>query len=157
MISTTRTPAPVSFERLASGAMFEHGQSSGRSWRSPAAAIVAAVALQASTNLRARGIALGFDFLGRRRLRDRSGPHRILVAGHLRSRPLRRPAQHAARSLTGIVIATAQRRRASRDFERVGRRHRRTLLPRSDSEHSLLVQLLFWYALTQELRARARL
>ena len=65
MISTTRTPAPVSFGRLASGAMFEHGQSSGRSWRSPAWQRSSRQLPSASTNLRARGIASGFDFLGR--------------------------------------------------------------------------------------------
>ena len=153
VISTTRTPAPVSPERLASGAMFEHGQSSGRSWRSP-------VRQRSSRQLPSRprptsaraasrrdstfSAAAGFEIAG-------------APSNSRRGTPTLAPSSSAcstrfAVSLTGIVIATALGVAGHRaTLERVGRRHRRTLLPRSDSEHLLLVQLLFWYALTQEL------
>ena len=72
------------------------------------------------------------------RLRDLSRPHRVLVAGHLRSRSPRRPPQHAAclaaRNRSRHVAGSSDRRGAP--LERLDRVRDRERLRRGDAEHA---------------------
>jgi general L-amino acid transport system permease protein len=66
VISTTQTPAPVA---IGSTRFWSSARTRSIIWQIVAVAVVvgiiALVGLQTATNLRARGIASGFDFLGR--------------------------------------------------------------------------------------------
>jgi general L-amino acid transport system permease protein len=155
VISTTRTPAPVSFGATR---VWRDVRTRSIVWQIVAvagvAAIVAAVVLQASTNLRARGIASGFDFLGRAagfeiargpiEFSSRDTYARALFVGLLNTLRV---------SLTGIVIATALG--VTLGIARLSNVWVAATAARCYLEvirnTPLLVQLLFWYALTQEL------
>ena len=118
------------------------------------AAIVAAVALQASTNLRGRGLASGFLFLGRAagfeiargpiEFSSRDTYARALGIGLLNTLRV---------SLTGIVIATVLG--VTLGIARLSNVWVAATAARCYLEvirnTPLLVQLLYWYALTQEL------
>ncbi|HEY7185335.1 MAG TPA: ABC transporter permease subunit [Vicinamibacterales bacterium] len=116
--------------------------------------IIAAVVFQIATNLRARGIASGFDFLGRAagfeiargpiEFSSRDTYARALVVGLLNTLRV---------SLTGIVLATALG--VTLGIARLSNVWIASTAARWYLEvirnTPLLVQLLFWYALTQEL------
>jgi len=118
------------------------------------AAIVAAVALQTVTNLRARGIASGFGFLGRAAgfeiapgplaFSSRDTYALALVVGLINTLRV---------SLTGIVLATALG--IALAIARLSNVWIASTAARCYLEvirnTPLLLQLLFWYALTQEL------
>ena len=92
---------------------------------------------QTVTNLRARGIASGFDFLGRTAGLRSLRAHRVLVARHLRARPLSASStRFAFRCLASGSPRCWEWRWCGASLERLGRLHDRERLPRGDTEHA---------------------
>ena len=126
-------------DRGSPGAIRERGPSSGRSLVvAVVVAIVAAVAIQTASNLRARGIASGFDYLGRAAGFEIAGGPIEFSSRDTYARALSVGLFNTLRvSLLGIVLATAlgvaSAWRASRRLGRVDDRER---LRRGDAEHA---------------------
>jgi general L-amino acid transport system permease protein len=155
VISTTQTPAPVA---IGSTRFWSSARTRSIIWQIVAVAVVvgiiALVGLQTATNLRARGIASGFDFLGRAagfeiargpiEFSSRDTYARALVVGLLNTLRV---------SLTGIVLATSLG--VGLGMARLSNVWIASTAARCYLEvirnTPLLLQLLFWYALTQEL------
>ena len=155
MISTTRSLPPV---RNGSGLTWSDPRTRAIVWQilvvTVVAAIVAAIAFQTAINLRARGIASGFDFLGRPagfeiaqgpiEFSSRDTYARALLVGLLNTLRV---------SLLGIVLATALG--VAFGVARLSNVWVVSTIARGYLEvmrnTPLLLQLLFWYSLSQAL------
>jgi general L-amino acid transport system permease protein len=155
LISTTRTSPPVP---IGSGLSWSNPRTRTIVWQilvvAVVVAIAAAIAVHTAANLRARGIASGFDFLGRAagfeisrgpiEFSSRDTYARALLVGLLNTLRV---------SLTGIVLATTLG--VALGVARLSNVWIASTIARGYLEvirnTPLLLQLLFWYSLTQGL------